>query len=165
MRAKIALRRWKQRLEQLMAPFFFRFQDKRRLERTSYAQFILKEELARRERDLKYLQFQLAKVRADNTELRLRQNELRPALADVLKQSNDELRQAVPYTVQIAEDGLAWETVTEVCCLGGCDLGVYTFPTERDALLFSALLGAVGYQPPHNIACSGCYTEYMKDFI
>ena len=46
---------------------------------------------------------------------------------------------------------MLWETVTEHCCLGGCDMGVYTFPTERDALLFAALLQAAGYHPPHNI--------------
>ena len=44
-------------------------------------------------------------------------------------------------------------------------MDVYTFPTERDALLFAALLQAAGYHPPHNIACSSCYAEYQKDFI
>ena len=44
-------------------------------------------------------------------------------------------------------------------------MGVYTFPTERDALLFAALLQAIGYHPPHNIACPACYAEYHKDCI
>ena len=83
----------------------------------------------------------------------------------VLKKSDDQLRQTLRFCVQRSEDGMAWETVTQHCCLGGCDMDVYTFPTERDALLFAALLQAAGYHPPHNIACSSCYVEYQKDFI
>lgn len=90
---------------------------------------------------------------------------MRDKLAGILKQPDDQIRRSARYAVQPTEDGLAWETVTEMCCLGGCDMGVYTFPTERDALLFSALLGAFGYCPPHNTACSDCYAEYMKDCI
>ena len=56
-----------------------------------------------------------------------------------------------------------WEAVTSFCCLGGCDMDVYPFPSERDALLFAALLKAVGYQPPHNVACAECYQEYMSE--
>lgn len=55
--------------------------------------------------------------------------------------------------------------MTERCCLGGCDMGVYTFSAEREALLFSALLEAIGYRPDHNTACSSCYAEYRKDRI
>ena len=33
--------------------------------------------------------------------------------------------------------------MTSFCCLGGCDMDVYPFPSERDALLFAALLAAV----------------------
>ena len=42
-------------------------------------------------------------------------------------------------------------------------MDVYPFQSERDALLFAALLKVVGYQPPHNIACEKCYQEYMTE--
>ena len=38
-----------------------------------------------------------------------------------------------------------------------------SFPSERDTLLFAALLKAVGYQPLHNIVCAECYKEYMSE--
>ena len=84
--------------------------------------------------------------------------------APVLMKTDAQLRREARFCVQRSEDGMSWETVTEHRCLGGCDMGVYTFSTERDALLFAALLQAAGYRPPHNIACSACYAEYQKDF-
>ncbi len=57
------------------------------------------------------------------------------------------------------------EIVTDHGCLGGCDLNVYAFPSERDALLFARLLDAIGYRSPQNIACPVCYAEYMQDCI
>ena len=44
-------------------------------------------------------------------------------------------------------------------------MGIYTLPTEREALLYAEILRVIGYHPPHNTACSGCYAEYMKDCI
>ena len=91
---------------------------------------------------------------------------MRPALAEALRKSDGELlRQDLPCAVQKTEDGFAWEVVTERCSLGGCDMGVYTFPDERTARLYAALLDAVGYRPAHSAACSVCYAEYMKDRI
>lgn len=55
--------------------------------------------------------------------------------------------------------------MTEYCCLGGCDMGIYSFDRERDALLFAALLSALGHKPSHNTACSACYAEYRKDCV
>ncbi|MDO5595040.1 MAG: hypothetical protein Q4G01_09575, partial [Eubacteriales bacterium] len=69
------------------------------------------------------------------------------------------------FPIRKSETGDGWETVTGFCCLGGCDMDVYHFRTERDALLFAVLLAAVGYKPPHNIACPACYEEYMKDSL
>lgn len=77
--------------------------------------------------------------------------------------SNEELRKASRLSVRRSESGPGWEAVTSFCCLGGCDMDVYSFPSERDALLFAALLKAVGYQPPHNVACAECYQEYMSE--
>lgn len=87
----------------------------------------------------------------------------RDAIVRILQMSNEELRKASRLSVRRSESGPGWETVTSFCCLGGCDMDVYPFPSERDALLFAALLKAVGYQPPHNVACAECYQEYMSE--
>jgi hypothetical protein len=76
---------------------------------------------------------------------------------------DEELGESTPFSVRQSESGPGWETVTGFCCLGGCDMDVYRFQSERDALLFAVLLKAVGYQPPHNIACAECYQEYMSE--
>jgi len=165
MQIKSMLRMWEQRLDALLTGIYHRIHARQRAAQPSYEAFVLREKLEEKERDIKYLQFQLIKVRVDNTELQLRRNELAALFEDVIRKTNDQLRQGLRLHVQSTEDGTAWETVTEHCCLGGCDLGIYTFPTERDALLFAALLDAAGYQPPLNNACSECYAEYMKDCI
>ena len=78
--------------------------------------------------------------------------------------SNEELRKASRLSVRRSESVPGWEAVTSFCCLGGCDMDVYPFPSERDALLFAALLKAVGYQPPHNVACAKCENCYEIDY-
>jgi len=75
----------------------------------------------------------------------------------------EQLREPSGFLARRTENGTGWETVTGFCCLGGCDMDVYSFQSERDALLFAALLKTVGYQAPHNIACSACYQEYMSE--
>ena len=115
--------------------------------------------------EIRYLRLQLAQAQADIPKPWPRENELPSLFGAVLEKTDAQLRQEARFHVQRSEDGMSWETVTEHCCLGGCDLGVYTFPTERDALLFAALLQAAGYRPPHNIACPACYAEYQKDCI
>ena len=86
---------------------------------------------------------------------------LRDKIPKVLQMTDAQLREISRFRVQEDESGDSWETVTGFCCLGGCDMDVYPFQSERDALLFSVLLKAMGYQPPHNIACEKCYQEYM----
>ena len=86
-------------------------------------------------------------------------------LAELLSKTDAELQKHIRCIVQPAENGQTWETVTATCCLGGCDMDVFTFRTKRDALIFSALLEAAGYRPGHNIACPECYAEYMKDCV
>lgn len=90
---------------------------------------------------------------------------LRDIFSSVLQMTGEQLKN-IPY-LQVRENksGPGWEAVTGFCCLGGCDMDVYSFPSERDAMLFLALLGAVDYQPPHNIACEECYQEYMSEQI
>ncbi len=90
---------------------------------------------------------------------------MRDEIYQVLCMPVEQLREASRFSVQRTEDGTGWETVTGFCCLGGCDMEVYSFPLERDALLFSVLLKTVGYQPPHNIACSDCYRDFLKDHL
>lgn len=90
---------------------------------------------------------------------------LRDEMSKVLQMTDAQLREISRFRVQEDESGAGWETVTGFCCLGGCDMDVYSFQSERDALLFSVLLKAVGYQPPHNIACEECYQEYMSEQI
>ena len=124
----------------------------RDLYRGSYREFLLRQKLEDKERDVKYLQFQLAKARAE-------------VFAEVLSRNDEQLRQFPAHIVRETADKTAWEVVTAHCCLGGCDLDVYTFPTERDAQLYSALLKAVGHHAPNNRACPACYAEYMKDCI
>ena len=41
--------------------------------------------------------------------------------------SNEELRKASRLSVRRSESGPGWETVTSFCCLGGCDMDVYSF--------------------------------------
>lgn len=133
------------------------------LERSTVEVYRLRQELEKKHRDINYLKFQLTKTRADKFELEQKPSELRDIIAAILNEPVEELRIAVRFPVREADSG--WEAVTDHCCLGGCDLNVYDFPSERDALLFARLLDVVGYRSPHNIACPACYEEHMKDCI
>lgn len=90
---------------------------------------------------------------------------LRDKISEVLQMTDTQLREISRFHVQEVESGAGWETVTGFCCLGGCDMDVYSFQSERDALLFSVLLKVVGYQAPHNTACPTCYKEYISDCL
>lgn len=126
---------------------------------------VLKERLEQKERELQFLQSEVIRLDSQNTSLRLRQRAVRPALAVTLRKSDSELiKQEPSCMVQKTEDGSAWEVVTERCSLGGCDMGVYTFPDERTARLYAALLDAIGYRPTHSAACFACYAKYMEDY-
>lgn len=125
----------------------------------------LREKLERNRRDISYLQFQLKKARADKFDLEQKPSELRDVFAAILNEPMEQLGRAARFHVREAEPGPGWEVVTDHCCLGGCDMNAYTFQSERDALLFAQLLKAVGYRPPHNIACPACYEEHMKDCV
>jgi len=81
----------------------------------------------------------------------------------ILNESAERLRSAARFPVR--ETGSGWIVAAGHCCLCGCDLDIHAFQSERDALLFACLLNTVGYEPPHNIACSPCHAEYMKDCI
>lgn len=127
---------------------------------TGYRAFILAERQRNSHRAAQFFQDELGKARQESVSLRQQIQDMRRAFAEALEKSNDQLRKEVRFKVQEAESGPRWEVVTEHCCLGGCDMGVYTFSQERDALLFAALLSAIDYKPPHNIACPACYAVY-----
>ena len=165
MRFKTILQKWKQNLKKSMTGFCRWMRRWKTLLHLIREAFALPKKLEVKERDIRHLQFQLAAVRADNTELRMRNRALPARIDSVLKRPDAKLRSELRFCVQISEDGASWEAVTEHCCLGGCDMGIYTFPAEREALLFASLLQAAGYHAPHNIACPACYAEYWKDCI
>ena len=155
-RIKTVLHRWRQGLRTFLVRLLCC------LNRKSAA---FEKKLAERDREIQRLKLQLAQAWADLPKLRQQASEL-PAYFDaVLKKSDAQLRAELRFCVQISEDGASWEVVTVHCCLDGCDMGIYTFRSEREALLFAALLQAGGYHPPHNIACPACYAEYRKDRI
>ena len=111
------------------------------------------------------LQYQLTKARAEKYELERMPTMIRDTLADYFCMPVESLRKQAWTHVRETESKDGWEVVTKHCCLGGCDMDVYTLPSERDALIFLAVLRAIGYRPPHNVACERCYAEYTKECI
>lgn len=107
----------------------------------------------------------LEETQKENRRLKGRLEHQRAFIAPLLQKSDAELRDTSAYYCAPSKDGRHWEVVTEYCCLGGCDMGIYPFERERDALLFAALLTALGHKPSHNTACSDCYAEYMRDCV
>lgn len=124
---------------------------------------IFPEEPDTKQREIHYLRFQLAKTRADNYELERKPFRLVDPIDRILNEPAERLRSAARFPVK--ETGAGWIAAAGHCCLCGCDLDIHLFQSERDALLFACLLNVVGYEPPHNIACSACHAEYMKDCI
>ena len=160
------LLRWNQRSNDLFDRLYDRiaaYMEHREIKQHSFREFALEDELNKVRSDNKYLRLQLTKTRADLYELQRRPQELRDVISGIFLMTNEKLREISRFPVRKSESGEAWETVTGSCCLGGCDMDVYPFQSERDALLFSVLLKAVGYQSPHNIACEKCYQEYMSE--
>lgn len=137
--------------------------ERKEMEQHSFREFVLEDESRNVKLDNKYLQIQLTKTRADLYELQRRPQELRDVISGIFLMTNEKLREISRFPVRKSESGEGWETVTGFCCLGGCDMDVYSFQLERDALLFAALLKEIGYQPPHNIACAECYQEFMSE--
>lgn len=131
----------------------------------SYQEFALSDKLKRSRQDVHYLQEELAQAWKRIFNLEKLTQESNALFAEVFSQTDEELRTLRHFAVRQTGSGETWEVVTEHCCLSGCDLGVYTFSLEREALLYAALLRAVGFKPTHNVACSSCYAAYMRDRI
>lgn len=83
--------------------------------------------------------------------------------AKVLQMSDEDLRALRAFPVSPTKDEAAWEVVTEVCGLGGCDMRAYSFKDERSARVFAALMEHTGCRLRYDTACPSCYAEYQKD--
>lgn len=81
----------------------------------------------------------------------------------VLQMPDEDLRALRAFPVSPTKDEAAWEVVTEVCGLGGCDMRAYSFKDERSAQVFAALLERFGCRLRYDTACPSCYAEYQKD--
>ena len=113
--------------------------------------------------DIKYLRWQLTKLRAENTDLRNRGNEVCARAAPLFHMPVEELRQtACRYQVVPLDGGSRWAVVREHCVFCGCALETVPFRTERDALLYATLLQAAEYRPKNSLSCESCYNEYVE---
>lgn len=157
--------KWKRRLEGLRDQICSRLVMGWHKDRPSYQEFVLHDQLRRSQENVTFLQEELKKARERIYGLERTSRECDGRLASVLAKSDKQLRDGLRFDVRKAEAGEQWEVVTEHCCLGGCDMGIYEFAAERDALLFAALLDMVGFKPSHNTACPTCYAEYIKDCV
>ncbi len=159
------LSKWMRHLERLRDQLCSQLLMDWRKDHPSYQEFVLQAQLRRSQENVAFLQEELKKVRERIYGLERTSRECDGRLASVLAKSDVQLRAGLHFDVRKAEAGEQWEVVTEHCCLGGCDTGIYSFAEERDALLFAALLDTVGFKPAHNTACSACYAEYIKDCV
>ncbi len=113
--------------------------------------------------DIKYLRWQLIKLRAENTRLESRGNEICAELMPLFHMPVEELRQtACRYQVMPLDGGAGWAVVMEHCVFCGCELETAPFRTERDALLYAALLQTAECRPKNNLSCTRCYSEYLE---
>ena len=113
--------------------------------------------------DIKYLRWQLTRLRAENTELRNQVNECCAGFVPLFHMPVEKLRQtACRYQVVPLDGGAGWAVVMEHCVFCGCELETAPFRTERDALLYAALLQTAGHRPKNNLSCTRCYSEYLE---
>lgn len=131
----------------------------------------LKDELSHTKAIVDNRQALLDKVQADNKLLKEEKRKLEDTirynpniLAKLLNKSDEELQEGLAFNVYQSE-GSEWEVTTAYCSLGGCDMDVYSFQTQREALLFAAFMTAMGLKPKTGTACPTCYAEYIKDCI
>lgn len=164
-KAHALLTRWENRWREKYADFCRRIARNWNKDHATYREFVLAAQLQQAKDDVKFLQGELETLRKSDTDLQRKFQGLGEVFAEVLEKSDDQLRQDTRFDVQESEDDPGWEVVTAHCCLGGCDMGIYTFARERDALLFAGLLTAIGDKPTHNLACPTCYAEYMRDCV
>ena len=113
--------------------------------------------------DIKYLRWQLTRLRAENTRLREQGNEVCAGIAPLFHMPLEKLRQiACRHQVVPLDGGSRWAVVREHCVFCGCALETVPFRTERDALLYATLLQAAEYRPKNSLSCESCYNEYVE---
>lgn len=164
-KAHALLARWENRIRERYADACRKIARSWNRDHPTYQEFVLAAHMRQAKEDVQFLQGELDAARKSNANLQRKFQALKETFAGVLEKSDGQLRQELHFDVREAENGPGWEVVTQHCYLGGCDMGVYTFPKERDALIFAALLSATEYKPSHNTACSVCYAEYIKGCI
>lgn len=115
------------------------------------------------EQDIRFLRFQLTKTRSELTELSQRPDSFPQRFAALFHMPEEDLRKAAcRYEVYPSDDGGGWTVVVEHCVFCGCAVKTEAFQSERDALLYTALLQTAGFCPKNNLSCSQCYSEYLK---
>ena len=113
--------------------------------------------------DIRFLRFQLTRLRAEKNELLSRADDLRDKFSALFCMTVEQLQDAAcRYDIWEADCGPGWFVAADHCAFCGCGLDATGFRTQRVALLYAALLQTVGYRPKHNLACPSCYDEYMK---
>ena len=111
----------------------------------------------------RFLRLQLAKVRAENTDLKSRTNDFGERFAALFHMPDGGLREiARSYEIRRKPGGTSCKVVLEHCVFCGCSVETKAFQHERDALLYVALLQTVEYRPRRNLSCPSCYEEYEK---
>ena len=113
------------------------------------------------EQDVRFLRFQLTKTRSELTELSQRPDSF-PQRFAALFHMPEEVLCRLPCRYEIGRSGGNWAVVLERCVFCGCAVKTEAFQSERDALLYVALLQTAGYHPRRNLSCPLCYTEYEK---
>ncbi len=113
--------------------------------------------------DTRFLRLQLTKARAENTDLKSRTKDFGERFAALFHMPDDGLREmACRYEIQQEPGVTSCEVVLEHCVFCGCAVKTEAFQSERDALLYVALLQTAGYHPRRNLSCPLCYAEYEK---
>lgn len=113
--------------------------------------------------DVRFLRFQLTKTRSELTELSQRPDSFPQRFAALFHMPEEDLHKAAcRYEVYPSDDGGGWRVVVEHCVFCGCAVKTEAFQSERDTLLYAALLQTAGFRPRNNLSCSQCYSEYLK---
>ena len=113
--------------------------------------------------DARFLRLQLTKARAENTDLKSRTKDFGERFAALFHMPDDGLREnACGYEIRRESVGTSCEVVLEHCVFCGCAVKTEAFQSERDALLYTALLQTAGFRRRNNLSCSQCYSEYLK---
>lgn len=102
------------------------------------------------EQDVRFLRFQLTKTRSELTELSQRPDSF-PQRFAALFHMPEEVLCRLPCRYEIGRSGGNWAVVLERCVFCGCAVKTEAFQSERDALLYTALLQTAGFRLRNNL--------------